>query len=113
MTYPASPIRAALRSRCPSRRIGVELPLATIEELDFFGARNHLSREQILRQLINAPLLNDAPHWPADPEPVGQLAEHAHLTLVRSHELAAVRGSDTTTTTESQTPPPDTGSSSE
>ena len=83
-----SPILAVLPSRCPSRQIGLDLPLATIEEIDLLAARYHISREQILRQIINAALLSDAPHWPAGPDPIGRLAEHAYLTVVRSYELA-------------------------
>jgi hypothetical protein len=86
-----SPILAVLPSRCPSRQIGLELPLATIEELDLLAARYHIGREQILRQIINAALLSDAPHLPAGPDPIGRLAEHAYLTLVRSYELAEQR----------------------
>jgi hypothetical protein len=104
-----SPILAALPSRCPSRRIGLELPLATIEELDLLASRNHISREQILRQIINAALLSDAPHWPAGPDPIDRLAEHAYLTLVRSYELAEERKSAATSTARS--PESDAGSS--
>jgi Ribbon-helix-helix protein, copG family len=86
-----SPILAVLPSRCPSRRISLELPLATIEELDLLASRNHISREQILRQIINAALLSDTPHWPAGPDPIGRLAEHAYLTFVCSREPAAAR----------------------
>ena len=102
-----SSILAVLPSRCPSRRIGLGLPLATIEELDLLGARYHLSREQILRQIINAALLSDAPHWPAGPEPIDRLAEHARLTLVRSYELAGQRKSGAGST--AQSPESDAG----
>lgn len=84
-----NPILAVLPNGCPSRRIGIELPLATIEELDLLAARNHLSREQILRQIINAALLSDTPHRPAGPDPIARLAEHAYLTHRRSLELVA------------------------
>jgi hypothetical protein len=93
-----SPILAVLPSRCPSRQIGLDLPLATIEEIDLLAARYHISREQILRQIINAALLSDAPHLPAGPDPIGRLAEHAYLTLVRSYELAEQRQSEATST---------------
>jgi hypothetical protein len=104
-----SPIRRVLLSRCPSRRIGLELPLAAIEELDLRAARNHISRQQILRQIINAAPLSDAPHWPAGPDPIGQLAEHAYLTRVRSHGLAAELKSEATAT--ARPPEPDARSS--
>ena len=93
-----SPILAVLPSRCPSRRIGLDLPLATIEELDLLAARNHIRREQMLRQIINAALISDTPHWPAGPDPIGRLAEHGYLTLVRSYELAGGRKSEATST---------------
>jgi ribbon-helix-helix CopG family protein len=104
-----SPILAVLPSRCLSRRIGLELALATIEELDLLAARNHLSREQILRQIINAALLSDMPHWPAGPDPIGRLVERSYLTLVRSYELAGQRESGATST--AQSPESDAGSS--
>jgi hypothetical protein len=104
-----SPILAVLPSRCPSRRIGLELPLATIEELDLLADLQHLSREQILRQIINAALLSDAPHWPAGADPIGRLAEHGYLTLVCSYELVGERESAATST--AQSPESDAGSS--
>src|ERR1700733_10715462 len=103
MTDP-SPILAVLPSRCPSRQIGLDLPLATIEELDLLAARYHISREQILRQIINAALLSDAPHWPLGPEPIGRLAEHAYLTVVRSYELAGDPESEVRSTAPSPEP---------
>jgi Ribbon-helix-helix protein, copG family len=103
-----SPILGVLPSRCPSRRIGLELPLATIEGLDLLADLQHLSREQILRQIINAALLNDTPHWPAGPDPIGRLAEHGYLTLVRSYELVGERKSEATPT--AQSPESDAGS---
>ncbi len=72
----------------PSRQTTVALPLATIEELDNLAALNHLTREEILRQIINAGLLSDTPQLPAGDDPVDRLAEHAHLTRRRSLELA-------------------------
>jgi Ribbon-helix-helix protein, copG family len=96
-----SPVLAVLPSRCPSRRIGLELPLATIEELDLLAARNHISRGQILRQIIDEALLSDAPHWAEGQDAIGRLAEHAYLTHVRSHELAAACKSRATWTAQS------------
>jgi hypothetical protein len=103
-----SPIPMALPSRCPSRRIGVELPLAMIEELDLLADRHHITREQILRQIINAALISDTPHWPAGPDPIGRLAEHAYLTRQRSYEIAATRRSAAAST--EPAPGPDAGS---
>lgn len=80
-----------LHNRCPTRRIGVEVPLSIVEELDQLAGVNHITRQQLLVQLINASLLNDAPHLPAGPDPIGRLAEHAYLTHRRSLELAAGR----------------------
>ena len=88
-----APISAARPSRCPSRRIGLELPLAMIEELDLLADRHHITRTQMLRQIINAALISDTPHWPAGPDPIGRLAEHAYLTRQRSYEIAATRRS--------------------
>jgi hypothetical protein len=99
-----SPILAVLPSRCPSRQIGLDLPLATIEEIDLLAARYHISREQILRQIINAALLSDAPHWPLGPDPIGRLAEHAYLTVVRSYELAGDPESEVRSTAPSPEP---------
>jgi hypothetical protein len=104
-----SPILAVLPRRCPSRRIGLELPLATIEELDLLAARNHISHEQTLRQIINAALLSDMPHWPVGRDPIGRLAEHGYLTLVRSYELAGERESEAPST--AQSPESEAGSS--
>jgi hypothetical protein len=80
-----------LHNPCPARRIAVELPLSTVEELDQLDGLNHITRQQLLVQLINASLLNDAPHLPSGPDPLGRLAEHAYLTHRRSLELAAGR----------------------
>jgi hypothetical protein len=100
-----SPILAVLPRRCPSRRIGLELPLA----LDLLAARNHISHEQTLRQIINAALLSDMPHWPVGRDPIGRLAEHGYLTPVRSYELAGERESEAPST--AQSPESEAGSS--
>jgi hypothetical protein len=76
-------------SACPARRIGLELPLATIEELDHLATLNHISRQETLRQIINAGLISDTPHWPTGPDPIDRLAAHAYLTHRRSLELAS------------------------
>jgi hypothetical protein len=69
----------------------VELPLSTVEELDQLAGLNHITRQRLLVQLINASLLNDAPHLPSGPDPIDRLAEHAYLTHCRSIELAVAR----------------------
>ena len=74
---------------CPTTAISVELPLATVEELDHLAELHHLSRRQLLKQLITTSLLNDAPHLPAGEDPAGRLAEHGYLTHRRSLEIAA------------------------
>jgi hypothetical protein len=79
------------RASCPTRGIAVELPLATVEELDHLATLAHVSRQEILRQIITAGLISDTPHLPTGPDPIGRLAEHAYLTHVRSQELAADR----------------------
>jgi hypothetical protein len=78
-----------LRHPCPNQRIGVELPLATIEELDQLAQLNHITRQELLKRLITTSLLNGAPHLPDGDDPIGRLAEHAYLTHRRSLELAA------------------------
>ncbi|MGA2928440.1 MAG: hypothetical protein ABSG43_21090 [Solirubrobacteraceae bacterium] len=67
------------------------MPLSIVEELDHLAGLNHITRQQLLVQLINASLLNDTPHLPAGPDPIGRLAEHAYLTHRRSLELAVAR----------------------
>ncbi len=58
-----SAILAVLHSRYPSWLIGLELPVATTEELDLLADLQHLSREQILRRIINAALIRATPNW--------------------------------------------------
>jgi hypothetical protein len=105
-----SDILAVLPSRYPSRLIGLELPLATIEELDLLADLQQLSRKQILRRIINAALIPATPNRPAGPDPIGRLAEHASVTLLRSYELAGEPKAEATSTVRS--PEPDAGSSS-
>lgn len=88
MNHPASTTIDVLQQPCPTRRVRLKLPLATIEELDNLAALNHISRQQTLTQIITAGLLNDTPHLPAGPDPIGRLAEHAYLTHRRSVQLA-------------------------
>jgi hypothetical protein len=76
-------------TRCPTQNISIRLPLATVEELEHLAELNHITRQQLLSQLINASLLNDAPHLPAGEDPIERLTEHAYLTHQRSLELAA------------------------
>ena len=73
---------------CPSRRIEVELPLATIEEPGNLAATGHITRQTVMAQIISAALLSDTPQLAAGEDPVGRLAEHAHLTRCRSLGLA-------------------------
>ncbi|MGH2874489.1 MAG: hypothetical protein ACRDL5_18775, partial [Solirubrobacteraceae bacterium] len=77
-----------LQTACPTRRIAVELPLATVEELDNLAAINHITRQELLGQIISAALLSDTPHLPAGEAPIERLAQHAYLTHRRSLELA-------------------------
>jgi hypothetical protein len=80
-----------LHNPCPTRRIAVDLPLSVVEELDQLAGLNHITRQHLLVQLINASLINDVPHLPSGPDPIGRLVEHAYLTRRRSLELAAGR----------------------
>ena len=91
MNHTTSTTLDVLRTACPTRRIGIELPLATIEELDHMATLNHISRQETLRQIINAALLSETPHWPTGPDPIDRLAAHAYLTHRRSLELASGR----------------------
>ncbi len=88
MRHPLSTNPAGTPHRCPTQRIRVRLPLATVEELDHLAALHHVTRQHILRQIIAAGLVSDTPHLPVGPDPVGRLAEHAYLTNRRSNELA-------------------------
>lgn len=74
---------------CPSRRIEVELPLATVEDPGNLAETGHITRQTVLTQITGAALISDTPQLPAGEDPVDRLAEHAHLTRRRSLELAA------------------------
>jgi hypothetical protein len=89
MRHPLSTTPHGAASRHLTRRVRVRLPLATIEELDHLACLSHTSRQQILRQIINAALISDTPHRPTGPDPIDRLAEHSCLTHARSLELAA------------------------
>lgn len=91
MIHPLSTNPTASPRRCLTRRVRVRLPLATIEELDHLAALHHLTRQQILRQILAAGLLSDTPLQPAGPKPAERLHTHAQLTHIRSIELAAPR----------------------
>ena len=80
-----------LNTPCPTRRITVSLPLATIEQLDQLAIAGRVSRQQLVGQIINASLLSETPHWPAGPDPLGRLAERAYAIHSRSLELAQTR----------------------
>ena len=70
MNHTTSTTPDDLATVCPTRRIGIELPLATIEELDHLATLSHISRQETLRQILNAALLSDTPHWPiGSPQP--------------------------------------------
>lgn len=85
------PTTDVLRARCPTRSISLSLPLATIEELDQLAGVGHVSRQELLRQLINAALLSDSPHWPAGSDVIERLADRAYRIHKRSLELAPTR----------------------
>jgi hypothetical protein len=89
--HPLSTNPIGTPQRCPSRRIRVRLPLATVEELDHFAALHHVTRQQVLRQILAAALVSDTPLQPAGAAPAQRLHTHAQLTHIRSLELAAPR----------------------
>ena len=88
MRHPLSTNPTGTPQRCPTQRIRVRLPLATIEELDHLAALHHVTRQQILRQILAAGLVSDTPLQPAGPAPAERLHTHAQLTHIRSIELA-------------------------
>ena len=91
MIHPLSTNPTTSPRGCPTHRIRVRLPLATVEELDHLAALHHLTRQQVLRQILAAGLLSDTPLQPAGPAPAQRLHTHAQLTHIRSIELAAPR----------------------
>ena len=91
MRHPLSTNPTGTPRRCPTRRIRVRLPLATVEELDLLAALHHVTRQQILRQILAAGLVSDTPLQPAGRAPIERLNTHAQLTHIRSIELAAPR----------------------
>ncbi len=74
-----------------SQRVRVRLPLATVEELDHLAALHHVTRQQILRQVLAAGLVSDTPLQPAGAAPTERLHAHAQLTRARSTELASAK----------------------
>jgi len=77
-----------LQTPCPTPRITVSLPLATIEQLDQLATTGRVNRQQLVCQIINASLLSETPHWPTGPDPLGRHTERAYVTHCRSLELA-------------------------
>ncbi len=89
MRHPSSTNPSGTPHRCPTHRVRVRLPLATIEELDHLAALHHVTRQRILRQILAAGLVSDTPLRPAGPAPAERLHAHTRLTHIRSIELAA------------------------
>ena len=89
MRHPLSSTLPANPRRCPVRRVRVRLPLATVEEIDHLAALQHLTRQQIIRQLLAVALVSDTPLAPAGPAAAQRLATHAHITRLRSIALDA------------------------
>jgi len=87
--HPISTNPTGTPQRCADHRVRVRLPLATIEELDHLAALHHVTRQQILRQILSAGLVSDTPLRPAGPAPTERLHAHTRLTHIRSTELAA------------------------
>jgi hypothetical protein len=85
---PLSTNPSGIAQRCPTQRIRIRLPLATIEELDHLASLYHLTRQEILRRILAAALTSDTPFALADPDGI---RAHAALTRVRSVELAGSR----------------------
>ena len=90
MRQPLSTNPVGIPHRCPTQRIRVRLPLATIEEIDYLAALHHVTRQQILRQILAAGLISDTPLRPPGPASAERLHTHAQLTHARSIELALV-----------------------
>ena len=88
MIHPLSTNPTASPRRCPTHRIRVRLPLATIEELDHLASLYHLTRQDILRRILAAALTSDTPLLLAEPD---RVRAHAELTRARSAELAGSR----------------------
>lgn len=88
MRQPVSSTSPTRQPNCPTQRIRIRLPLATVEELDHLAQLGHSTRQQILRQLISAALVRDTPLRPDGPDPTSRLITHAQLTHARSVELA-------------------------
>lgn len=78
-------------TRCPTRRVRVRLALASIEELDYLAELHHLSRQDVLRRLIDVGLCSDTPLQPAGPNAIYCLYVHTQLRNARSRELAITR----------------------
>jgi hypothetical protein len=91
LRHPISTNPTSAPQRCPTHRIRVRLPLATIEELDHLATIHHVTRQHILRQILAAGLISDTPLQPTGPTPAQRLHTHAQLTHARSIELAAPR----------------------
>lgn len=89
MRHPSSTNPTGTHQRCPTHRVRVRLPLATIEELEHLAALHHVTRQQILRQILAAGLVSDTPLRPAGPAPAERLHAYSRLTHIRSVELAA------------------------
>ena len=88
MRHPLSTNPTGTPRRCPTHRIRVRLPLATVEELDHLAALHHVTRQQILRRILAAGL--SATRLCNPPGPTRRAAHtHAQLTHIRSIELAA------------------------
>jgi hypothetical protein len=85
---PLSTNPSGTRTQCPTRRVRVRLPLATVEELDHLAGLYHLTRQDILRLMLAAALTSDTPFSLAEPD---RIREHAELTRARSAELAGSR----------------------
>lgn len=91
MRHPLSTNPTGIAQSCPTRRVRVRLPLATIEELDHLASLYHLTRQDILRRILSVALTSDMPLQPTGPAPAQRLYIHAQLTHSRSVELAAPR----------------------
>jgi hypothetical protein len=87
MRHPVSTTPNGAPTRRLTGRVRTRLPLATIEELDHLAEIYHLTRQQVLRQILTAALVSDAPLQPLGPEARERLSTHARLTYARSFEL--------------------------
>ena len=92
MRHPISTNPTGTPQRCPTHRIRVRLPLATIEELDHLAALHATSpANRSCARSSAAGLVSDTPLQPAGPAPAAGSAPTPSSPTSRSIELAAAK----------------------